>query len=96
MAGDSVNQVRLPDFPNPYKTWGFMGVLSCLKQRKKISQCVEALCSQGCSRVSGFIAGLKKAGEKFPELAGFNTQQRQQALDELVSVMAAYEGRCEH
>jgi hypothetical protein len=62
---------------------------------KKISQCVEALCSQGCSRVSGFIARLK-AGEKFPELAGFNAQQRQQVLDELVSVMAAYEGRCEH
>jgi hypothetical protein len=62
---------------------------------KKISQCVEALCSQGCSRGSGFIAGLQ-AGEEFPELAGFNTQQRQQVLDELVSVMAAYEGRCEH
>ncbi len=62
---------------------------------KGISQCVEALCSQGCSRVSGFIAGLK-AGEAFTELAGLNTQQRQQVLDELVSVMAAYEGRCEH
>ena len=61
---------------------------------KKISQCVEALCSQGCSRVSGFIAGLQ-AGEEFPELAGLNTQQRQQVLDELVSVMAAYEGRCD-
>lgn len=62
---------------------------------KKISQCVEALCGQGCSRVSGFVAGLK-AGEEFPELAGLNTQQRQQVLDELVSVMATYEGRCEH
>jgi len=62
---------------------------------KKISQCAEALCSQGCSRVSSFIAGLK-AGEEFTEVAGLNTQQRQQVLDELVSVMAAYEGRCEH
>ena len=62
---------------------------------KKISQCVEALCSQGCGRVSGFIAGLK-AGQEFPEVARFNTQQRQQVLDELVSVMAAYEGGCEH
>ena len=62
---------------------------------KKISQCVEALCSQGCSRVSGFIAGLK-TGEEFTELAGLNTRERQQVLDELVSVMAAYEGRCEH
>ena len=56
---------------------------------------MEALCSQGCSRVSGFIAGLQ-AGEEFTELAGLNAQQRQQVLDELVSVMAAYEGRCEH
>ena len=62
---------------------------------KKISQCVEALCSQGCSRVNGFIAGLK-AGQEIPDLAGLSMQERQQVLDELVSVMAAYEGRCEH
>ena len=61
---------------------------------KKINQKVESLCSQGCSRVSGFIAGLK-AGEEFPEVAGLSTQERQQVLEELVSVMAAYEGRCE-
>jgi len=61
---------------------------------KKISQCVEKLCSQGCSRVGGFIAGLQ-AGEEFPEVAGLNRQERQQVLEELVSVMAAYEGRCE-
>jgi hypothetical protein len=61
---------------------------------KKISQCVEGLCSQGCSRVGGFIAGLK-AGQEFPEVAGLNTQERRQVLEELVSVMAAYEGRCE-
>jgi hypothetical protein len=61
---------------------------------KRVDQCVESLCSQGCNRVTGFIAGLK-AGQEFPELAGLSTQERQQVLAELVSVMAAYEGRCE-
>ena len=61
---------------------------------KKINQCVESLCSQGCNRVTGFIAGLK-AGQELPEVAGLNTQERQQVLEELLSVMAAYDGRCE-
>ncbi len=74
---------------------GFYEVIVMSEAEKKISQCVEMLCSQGCSRVSGFIAGLK-ARQEFPEMAGLNAQQRRQVLDELVSVMAAYKGRCEH
>jgi hypothetical protein len=61
---------------------------------KRVDQCEESLCSQGCSRVNGFIAGLK-AGQEIPDLAGLSTQERQQVLAELVSVMAAYGGRCE-
>ena len=79
---------------SPHKSTGFYEVFVMSAAEKKINQCVEGLCSQGCNRVSGFIAEVK-TGEEFPEMAGLNTQQRQQVLDELVSVMAAYEGKCE-
>ena len=82
-------------FSNPIQNLGFYAVIVMPEAEKIVSECVEGLCSLGCSRVSGFIAGLK-AGQEFPEVVGFNAQQRQQVLDELVSVMAAYEGRCEH
>ena len=65
-----------------------------MEAEEKINQCVESLGSQGCNRVGGFIAGLQ-AGQEFPELAGLSTEGRLQVLEELVSVMAAYEGRCE-
>lgn len=73
---------------------GFYASMVMFEAEKKINESVESLCSQGCNRVNGFIAGLQ-AGEEFPEVAGLNRQERQQVLEELLSVMAAYEGRCE-
>ena len=75
--------------PNSIQNLGFYECVVMFEAEKTINQCVEGLCSQ----VNGFIAGLQ-AGQEFPEVAGLNTQERQQVLDELVSVMAAYEGRC--
>lgn len=62
--------------------------------RNTVDRCVESLCSQGCNRVSGFIAALR-AGQEFPEVAGMGRKERLLVLGELVSVMAAYDGRCE-
>jgi hypothetical protein len=59
-----------------------------------ISLCVEALCSHGCERVSAYIAVLK-SGQVFAEVANLSVTERQQVLDELLSVMAPYEEKGE-
>ena len=59
----------------------------------KVDQCVENLCSQGCSRVYGYIADLQD-GVEFPEVEGLDREERRQVLKELISVMAAYNGSC--
>ncbi len=60
----------------------------------KIDRCVEGLCDQGCDRVNSFIAALK-GGQDFPEVAGLSMEERQQVLENLVSIMAVYGDRTE-
>jgi hypothetical protein len=62
--------------------------------KDKIDQCVESLCSQGCNRVTGYIAELR-AGQEFPEVARLSREDRRRVLEELESIMAAYDGSCE-
>ena len=59
----------------------------------KIDQCVESLCSQGCIRVTRYIAELR-AGQEFPEVAELSGEERRRVLEELESIMAAYDGGC--
>ena len=47
----------------------------------KIDQCVEGLCSQGA---------VLKAGQVFPGVEGLSREERQQVLEELLSIMAIY------
>lgn len=62
--------------------------------KDKIDQCVESLCNQGCNRVSEYIAELR-AGQEFPEVAELSGEERRLVLEELESIMAAYDGSCE-
>ncbi|MGD8631284.1 MAG: hypothetical protein PVH38_11230 [Gammaproteobacteria bacterium] len=59
----------------------------------RIDVCVERLCQEGCSKVTEYIR-LLQSGEQLPELAGLAPEEVEAVLDELVSVMAAYEGAC--
>ena len=59
----------------------------------RIDLCVERLCQEGCSKVTEYIR-LLQSGEKLPELDGLEPAEVKAVLDELVSVMAAYEGTC--
>ena len=52
--------------------------------------CVEALCHQGCERVSAYIEALR-AGRVFAEVADLSEIERQWVLDELESIMAPYD-----
>lgn len=58
-----------------------------------IDLCVERLCQQGCGRVTEYI-NMLQAGEALPQLEHLTPAEVQVVLDELVSVMAAYEGSC--
>ena len=57
----------------------------------KVELCVETLCRHGCESVSDYIEALR-AGQVFAEVADLNAAERQWVLDELVSIMAPYEG----
>ena len=57
----------------------------------KVELCVETLCRHGCESVSDYIEALR-AGQVFAEVADLNAAERQCVLDELVSIMAPYEG----
>lgn len=57
----------------------------------KVELCVETLCHHGCESVSAYIEALS-AGQVFAEVADLNAAERQRVLDELVSIMAPYEG----
>ena len=61
--------------------------------QSRIDLCVERLCQEGCSKVTEYIR-LLQSGEDLPELAGLAPSEVESVLDELVSVMAAYEGTC--
>jgi len=58
-----------------------------------IELCVERLCQEGCGKVTEYI-NLLQTGESLPELAHLSPAEIKAVLDELVSVMAAYEGSC--
>lgn len=57
----------------------------------KVELCVETLCRHGYESVSDYIEALR-AGQVFAEVADLNAAERQWVLDELVSIMAPYEG----
>ena len=56
--------------------------------------CVDSLCEQGCDRVNACISALQN-GDDFPEVAGMSATDRQVVLEELVAIMAVYDGGCE-
>jgi len=58
----------------------------------KLERCVETLCHHGCESVSAYIDALR-AGEVFAEVADLSVAERRMVLDELVSIMAPYEGK---
>jgi hypothetical protein len=57
---------------------------------KIVNQCVESLCSQGLHR-----RVTSRAGE-LPEVVGIYKLECQRVLEDPGSIMAAYNGRCEH
>jgi hypothetical protein len=61
--------------------------------QSRVDLCVERLCQEGCSKVTEYI-GLLQSGQQLPELDGLAPAEVQAVLDELVSVMAAYQGSC--
>lgn len=88
-----MNQIQISGFTNRTESKVFMRPDVMPAHKDKIDQCVESLCSQGCNRVSGYIAELR-AGQEFPEVAGLSGEERRLVLEELVSIMAAYDGSC--
>ena len=56
--------------------------------------CVEALCQDGCRKVTEYIA-LLKSGTVFTDVAMLNTAERQAVLEELESIMSVYTGPCD-
>lgn len=60
---------------------------------KKVNRCIDLLCHQGCSEVYASIEALRM-GEVFAEVADLDEGERQVVLEELVAIMAAYEGSC--
>ncbi len=58
---------------------------------RKLERCVEMLCHHGCDAVSTYIEALR-AGQVFVEVAGLTVAERRRVLDELVLIMAPYEG----
>lgn len=68
-----------------------MAVMS--KGQSRVDLCVERLCHDGCGKVTEYIISLR-SGEALPELAHLSPAETRAVLDELVSVMSAYEGSC--
>lgn len=64
------------------------------QQKNTIEACVVTLCEQGCNRVNASISALRN-GENIPEVAGLSAADRQVVLQELVAIMAVYDGSCE-
>ena len=62
-------------------------------RQSRVDLCVERLCQEGCSKVTEYIE-LLQSGKQLPELAGLAPVEVKAVLDELVSVMAAYQGTC--
>ena len=62
-------------------------------RQSRVDLCVERLCQEGCSKVTEYIESLQ-SGKQLPELAGLEPVEVKAVLDELVSVMAAYQGTC--
>ena len=61
----------------------------------RVELCVEALCQDGCRKVTEYI-GLLKTGEAFREVAMLSTAERQAVLAELESIMSVYTDPCDH
>jgi hypothetical protein len=61
--------------------------------QSRVDLCVERLCQEGCIKVTEYINSLQ-AGHALPELAHLTPAEVKAVLEELVSVMAAYEGSC--
>ena len=61
--------------------------------RMSVEQCVEYLCEQGCSKVNDYIVALQN-DQEVPGLGQLSRFERQAVLDELVDIMAAYQGKC--
>ena len=61
--------------------------------RVRVELCVERLCREGCGKVTEYI-NLLQAGEKLPQMTHLSPAEAKAVLDELVSIMAAYEGSC--
>jgi hypothetical protein len=57
-----------------------------------VERCVESLCSHGCERVSAYISMLRE-DKVFAEVADLSVTERRLVLNELVSIMAPYEGK---
>lgn len=76
-----------PDYWNTF----VMAVTS--NGQSRIDLCVERLCQEGCGKVTEYI-NLLQAGETLPQLEQLAPAEVKAVLDELVSIMAAYEGSC--
>ncbi len=63
------------------------------KQQSTVDQYVEYLCEQGCMKVSSFIEALQN-NEPMPELDPLTYDERAVVLEELVSIMSVYQGKC--
>ena len=61
--------------------------------QRMVDLCVERLCQEGCIKVTEYIQALQ-AGETPPQLADLSPAEIKAVLDELVAIMAAYEGSC--
>jgi len=60
----------------------------------RVELCVEALCQDGCRKVTEYI-DLLKSGAVFNDVAMLNTAERQAVLEELESIMSVYTGPCD-
>ena len=76
-----------PDFGNSF------AMAVTVTGQNRVELCVEQLCQQGCCKVTEYI-DLLRAGGSLPQLAHLTPEEIAAVLDELVSVMAAYEGSC--
>ena len=61
--------------------------------QNRVNLCVERLCQEGCGKVTEYI-NLLQAGETLPVLSHLAPAEVKAVLEELVSIMAAYEGSC--
>lgn len=58
----------------------------------KVSQCVDALCKNGCEAVRASIRALEVEGSD-PLTANLSAAERRAVLAELKSIMAVYDAR---